>query len=82
MCPESVVAGSDAETGCEVVGNGPEDCLQLHRYPKGLYATIQRDADDEVDIEPVDVLVEVRLGHRRLCDVHLLRVVLGVSVGF
>jgi hypothetical protein len=72
----------NTEAGGEVVGNSPDGGLELERDPPGLHAAVEGDADDEGDVEPVDVLVPVRTGHGGFCDMWLLRVVLGVSVGF
>jgi len=80
VCPEAMVASCDAETGREIVCYGPDGGLELERNPPGLDEAVDGDGDDEDDIEPVDVLVPIRLGDRRLCDVWLLGVIFGVSV--
>ena len=80
MCPQSVVACCDTETGHEVVGNGPDGSLELKWCPKSLDATVQRDADDKIDIQPVDMFIPVRLGDGRIGDVRLLGVILCVPI--
>lgn len=79
--PETVVAGSDAETGPVVVEDRPQQRLEGQRSPESGDAAHQRDAADEEDVEPVDVLVPVLAGHGIFGDVLLGRVVLGVAVG-
>lgn len=76
-----MVTCGDTETGHEVVGNGPDGSLELKWRPKSLNATIQRNADDEIDIQPVDMLIPVRLIDGGIGDVRLLGVILGVSIG-
>lgn len=76
-----MVSGSDAQTGGEVVGHSPDGRLRSKRNPKGGDAAVKRNENDQRDIEPVDVLVPVRLGDGSLGDVDFLRVILGVSVG-
>ena len=82
MCPQSVISSCDSQTGGEVIQNGKDGCLQVQRRPPGLDAAVYGNANDEGDIEPVDVLVPIRLGHGRLCDVWLLGVIFRASVGF
>ena len=77
-----MISRCDAEAGCEVIGNSPDGRLELERYPKGLYAAAEWNADDEGNIQPVDVLVPVCTGHGRFGNVWLLWVILGVSIGF
>ena len=77
-----MISRGDTEAGGEVVGNGPDGGLELERNPVGLYAAIERNANNEGYIEPIDVLVPVCTGHGCLCDVWLLRVIFGVSIGF
>lgn len=79
--PETVVAGSDAETGPVVVENRPKERLQSQRSPEGGDTAHERDATNEENVEPVDVLVPVLAGHGIVGDVLLVRVVLGVAVG-
>jgi len=79
--PESVVPSSDAETCAEVVDDGPHGGLPKERSPDGLDEAEGRDAKDEEDVEPVDMLVPVFLGDGLVGDVRLLGVVLWVPVG-
>ena len=72
----------NTEASGEVVGNGPDGGLELERNPVGLYAAVQRNANNEGDVKPVDVLVPVCTSHRCLCDVWLLRVIFGASIRF
>lgn len=75
-----MVACCDTETSHEIIGNRPESGLELERHPKSLDAAINRYADDEGDIQPVDMLVPVRSGHGSFGDVRFLGVIFGVSV--
>ena len=47
VCPETMVAGGDAETSPEVVHDGPEGGLPFERGPESRDAAGERDADDE-----------------------------------
>ncbi len=76
-----MVASCDTQTSGEVVCNGPNGGLDLERYPEGLDAAVDGNANDESDIKPVDVLIPVRSGHWDLGDVRLLGVIFGISVG-
>lgn len=62
----------DSETGEVVVDDGPDGGLELQGHPDGLDASVQRDSDDEEDIEPVDMLVPVLARHGRIGDMDLL----------
>lgn len=66
--PETMVSGSDSETTVEVVGEGPDDRLELERSREGVDEAHQRNEEDEGDVEPVNVLVPVAQRHflRRL----------------
>lgn len=64
----------NTETSEEVVDDGPDGSLQLQWHPQGLNTTIDGNADDEEDVQPVDVLVPVGTGHLGVSDVHLLGV--------
>jgi len=75
VCPQTVVASSDAETGCEVVRNGPNGGCEPERSPEGGNAASHRNADDERDIEPIDVLVPISAVHRGIGDVRFVWVV-------
>lgn len=80
MCPQSVVAGGDSETGHEIIDDSPDGSLDLEGCPERLHATVQRNADDQGDIQPVDVLVPIRLGDGGVGNVRLFRIILGVSI--
>jgi len=67
--PQTMVASSDAETGCEVVGNGPDGGVKTEGSPPRLDQTHEGNATDEEDIEPVDVLVPIGLGQGSVGDV-------------
>jgi len=67
--PQTMVASSDTETGCEVVCNCPDGGVAVERGPPSLNQTQKGNANDEEDIEPVDVLVPVGLGHGGVGDV-------------
>lgn len=77
-----MIACCDTETSGEVVGNGPDCSPKLERDPVGLDAAVEWNANNQGDVQPVDVLVEVRLGHGCLGDVWLLRIIFGVSIWF
>lgn len=66
------LTGRDAQSSEEVVDDSPDGCLQLQRHPEGLYAAVDRNAEDKEDIEPVDMLVPVAPGHLGVGNVHLL----------
>ena len=70
-----MVACCDTETGSEVIGDGPDCGRSAERSPESGDATNDRDANNQNDIEPVDVLVPVLSGHRRIGDVRLIWVV-------
>lgn len=78
--PETMVASGDAETSPVVVDDGPNERLEAQGSPESEDAAGKRDATDEDDIEPVDVLVPVFPGDGILGDVLLGRIVLGVAV--
>lgn len=41
-----------------------------------------RNANDEEDIEPVDMTVPVGFCHGLVCDVYLLGIIISIPVGF
>lgn len=69
VCPQTVVACCDTETGREVVGNCPNGSLCVERSPESCNASCERNADNQCDVEPIDVLVPVFPGHGRVGDV-------------
>ena len=66
---------SDAECSGKVVYHGPNRGLELESHPECLDAAVQRNADDQRHIKPVNMLMPVRPGHRSVCDVCLLEVI-------
>jgi hypothetical protein len=54
-----MVSGGDAETGPEVVHDGPGGCLPLQRGPEGGDAASERHTDDEDDLKD---LLAIALG--------------------
>ena len=72
--------GCDAQTGCKVVQYGKDEGLQLQRHPPSLDHAVQRNANDESDVEPVNMLVPVGFGDWCLGDVLLLWIVRLVPV--
>lgn len=72
---EGIHTSCDAETGAEIVGDGPDGSLEMERDPESPDDAVEREEDDEGDIEPVDVLVPVLSGHGGLCDVDLFGLV-------
>jgi hypothetical protein len=73
--PQTMVSGGNTEASGEVEGDRPDGGLQVQRGPVCGDETAHRNANDEDDIEPVDVLVPVLLCHWSLGDVGLLGVV-------
>ena len=70
----------DTETGHEIVCYSPDGSLQVERSPVCCDETIDRNSHDQGDVQPVDVLVPVRLGNWLLGDVRFLGVVSLVTV--
>ena len=67
--PQTMVASGDTETSCEVVSNCPDGGVTVERSPPGLDQTQEGNANNQEDVEPVDVLVPVGLGHGGVGDV-------------
>jgi hypothetical protein len=65
---------SDTQTSEEIVHNSPDGSLELERNPDGLDAAIDRDAKNEEDVQPVDVLVPVVASHGGIGNMDLLSV--------
>jgi hypothetical protein len=59
------------ETSAEVVANRPNGRLEFQGRPDGSNAPHERDSSDEVDIEPIDMLVPVVQGDGGVCNVWL-----------
>ena len=81
MCPKAVIASSDAQASGEVVENSPDGSLELEWHPPRLNAAIDGNANNESDVEPVDMLPPIRLCYRCLCDVLFLGIIFLISVG-
>ena len=75
-----MVACCDTETGHEIVGNSEDGGLEQKRCPKSLNAAVQRNADNEGDIEPVDMLIPVCFGDGSVGDVRLFWIIFCASV--
>ena len=56
---QPMVASSDSQSGCNIVDDAPENGGPVERGPESGDAANQRDSDDEVYIEPIDMLVPV-----------------------
>jgi hypothetical protein len=69
----------DTETSHEVVGNCPDGRLQLKRCPVCCDEAVDWKANDESDVQPVDMFVPVGLRNWLLGDVRLLGIVLLAS---
>jgi hypothetical protein len=64
----------------EIVGNRPDSSLPLERCPVRCKESVDRNSNNESDIEPIDVFVPVGLGNRFLGDVRLLGIVSLVAI--
>lgn len=74
--PQAVVSGGDAEPGVEVEENSEHGRLQIQGGEVGADAAHERDEDDEVGAQPIDVLVPVAPCYGIFGDVRLLQVIL------
>ena len=72
MGPQTMVAGGDADSGVEVVEDGPESGLELQGSEPGPIASDHGDHEDEVDVQPVDMFPPIGPGDGELGDVRLL----------
>ena len=70
----------NTKTSHEVISDGPDGSFPLERRPVRRNESIDRNSNDESNVEPVDVFVPVRLGDGLLSDVRFLRVVLLVTI--
>lgn len=75
-----MVASGNTKSSREVVCNCPDGSVQSKRCPDSLNAAIYRNANDEGNVEPVNVFIPVRLGHRQLSDMYLLGIIFRVWV--
>lgn len=69
-----LLTSCDAQSSEEVVDDCPDSSLQLQRHPESLDTAGDGNADDESDVQPVDVLVPVLASHLSIGNVHLLGV--------
>jgi len=67
-----MVTGGNAQAGVEVVEDSEGGGLEAERRQIGTDATHQRDEDDEIGIQPVDVFVPVAPCYGIFGDVRLL----------
>lgn len=63
---------SNSKTGHEIVRDGPNCSLQLQRSPVGCNEAVNWNSNDEGNIQPVDMLVEVGSGDGFIGDVCFL----------
>lgn len=75
MGPESMVAGGDSQTRVEVKEYGECCSLPVQRGEVSSDAAHKRDEEDEVGVQPVDVLVPVAPCYGILGDVGLLQII-------
>lgn len=54
-----MVTGSDPKSRGEVVDDTPHGCLPMQRRPEGGDTADERDPNDQVDVEPVDMFVPI-----------------------
>lgn len=70
----------DSKTGHEVIRDGPNSSLPLERRPVRSNESIDRNSNNESNVEPVDVFVPVRLRNWLLSDMRFLGIVLLVTI--
>lgn len=54
-----MVTSSDSEPRSEIVSNTPYGGLPIQRRPESSDAANERDANDQIDVKPIDMLVPV-----------------------
>lgn len=69
-----LLTSCDSQSSEEVVDHCPNGGLQLQRHEESLDTSGDGNADDEGDVEPVDMLVPVLASHLGIGNVHLLGV--------
>lgn len=74
-----MVARCDTEPGVEVIENSERGRLQGQRGEVGADAAHERNDDDEVGAQPIDVLVPVAPCYGIFGDVRLLQIILAGS---
>lgn len=77
-----MIASCDAQARGEVVENCKDGSLPDERREESLDAAKQRDANNEGDVQPVDVFVPILASDGSLGDVGLSRLVMLVAVRF
>jgi len=82
MCPKSVITSCDSQTSHEIIRNRPGCSLPMQWCPVCGNETVDRQANDEGDIEPVDVLEPVGFRDGLFGDVRFLGIVLLVAIRF
>lgn len=72
MCPETVIASCDTESSHEIVDNGPQSSLPFQWRRVCLDETVDWNTDDQCDIEPVNMFVEVGSGDGSVGDMNFV----------
>jgi hypothetical protein len=67
-CSMLELTSCDTETSPEIVNDSPDEGGCLERSPDGSNETVNRDGDDQCDVEPVDMFVPVGPGNRLVGD--------------
>lgn len=65
------LTSSNTKTGVEVIDDGKNGSIQSKGNPVGRDEACQRYEDDKGGVQPVDMLVPVGPGHRRISDMNL-----------
>lgn len=73
MGPETMVASGDTQTGEVVIGGCEDACLGLKRYPIRCNKPHKRYENNEVRVQPVDMLVPVLQCDRLVGDIWIAR---------
>lgn len=82
MSPKSVISCCNSQACSKVVCYGPHGSVESERSPNSLNTSIERNTNNEDNVEPVDMLVPVRFRDWGLGNVDFLWIVLGASVRF
>jgi hypothetical protein len=70
--PETVVTSGNSKPGAEIVQNCPKSSGESQGSPDGSNAADEWNASDEIDIEPIDMLVPIIPGNWSIRDMRLL----------
>ena len=54
-----MVASSDSKPRSEIVNNAPYSRLPMQRRPESSDAANKRDANDQIHVKPIDMLVPI-----------------------